>query len=87
VVTVADCERVQASWYRARAEVLGGEVWTDGPLTWVDGPDVLRAVCTAAHAAGAEHAVLNATPEGKLLCAKCGFAQIGEGITWWLHLA
>ena len=234
VVTVADCERVQASWHRARAEVLGGEVWTDGPLTWVDGPDgqnlmfpeslpgdalvrgvdrarrggarsigvwlglevdasvlaevgfergwspwwmtapiaellgspdprielqedtqdyqgeyagygsqlalartrpqrawyaaayaarsgrfagrawsfldgdlagvfdmdvwppfrrrglgtgLVRAVCAAAGAACARDAVLNATPEGKLLYARCGFTQIGEGITWWLHLS
>lgn len=39
VVSIADCQRVQTSWYRKRAEVLGGEVWTDGPLTWTDGPD------------------------------------------------
>ena len=39
MVTVADCERVLANWFRLRAEVCGGEVWTDGPLTWVDGPD------------------------------------------------
>ncbi|MFJ9898332.1 GNAT family N-acetyltransferase [Streptomyces sp. NPDC091280] len=233
MVTVADCERVQASWFRARAEVLGGEVWSDGPLEWVDGPDgqtlmfprslpadavargverakrrgagsvgvwlsadvdagplaeagfergwspwwmtapiaeleggvdprielqldsddyggqfadyraqlalarlpvprawyaaaydggsrrfagrawsfldgesagvfdmavwepfrrrglgsgLLRVVCAAAGRAGARHAVLNATPEGKLLYSKCGFTQIGAGITWWLHL-
>lgn len=41
-MTVADCERVQTDWYRARAELLGGEVWTDGPLTWIDGPDGLN---------------------------------------------
>ena len=39
VVTVADCQRVQTNWYRLRAESCGGEVWTDGSLTWVDGPD------------------------------------------------
>jgi GNAT superfamily N-acetyltransferase len=39
MVTVADCERVQSDWFRARAGLLGGEVWTDGPLTWTDGPD------------------------------------------------
>lgn len=33
VVSIADCQRVQTNWYRKRAEVLGGEVWTDGPLT------------------------------------------------------
>jgi GNAT superfamily N-acetyltransferase len=233
VVTVADCQRVQTNWHRLRAETCGGEVWTDGPLTWVDGPDgqnlmfpmamttagvmrgverardrglsivgawlavdvdatplaeagftrgwspwwmtadlsslvcctdprvelqvetsdyhdedpayrqllavarrqpirawyaaaytartrrfagrawsfldgdlagvfdmdvwkpfrrrgfgsgLLCAVCTAARQAGAQHAVLNATPEGKLLYSSCGFTQIGEGITWWHHL-
>ena len=49
------------------------------------GTALLRAVCAAAGAAGATHAVLNATPEGKLLYETCGFEQIGEGITWWLH--
>jgi len=233
VVTVADCQRVQTNWFRLRAETCGGEVWTDGPLTWIDGPDgqnlmfptgmttaavrrgvarakerglhivgawldldvdptplaeagftrgwspwwmtadlstaldgtdprielqldsddyqgedpdygralavarrrpvrawyaaaytagprrfagrawsfldgdlagvfdmavwppfrrrgfgtgLLRAVCAAARRAGARHAVLNATPEGKLLYTSCGFNQIGEGITWWNHL-
>jgi GNAT superfamily N-acetyltransferase len=233
VVTVADCERVQTNWYRLRAQTCGGAVWTDGPLTWIDGPDgqnlmfpttmttaavirgvqrardrglpivgawlalgvdatplaragftpgwspwwmtadlsepvggsdprvelqvetcdyededpryrqllavarrqparawyaaaytartgrfagrawsfldgdlagvfdmavwepfrrrgfgtgLLHAVCTAARRAGARHAVLNATPEGKHLYSSCGFTQIGEGITWWHHL-
>jgi GNAT superfamily N-acetyltransferase len=233
VVTVEDCQRVQTNWYRLRAETCGGAVWTDGPLTWVDGPDgqnlmfptsmstaavrrgverardrrlpivgawlaldvdatplmeagftrgwspwwmtadldhvvgepdprvelqvetedyrhedpgyrrllavarqqptrawyaaaysprgrhfagrawsfvdgdlagifdmdvwkpfrrrgygtgLLRAVCAAGRRAGARHAVLNATPEGKLLYSSCGFKQIGEGITWWHHL-
>jgi hypothetical protein len=44
-------------------------------------------VCTAAGAAGARYAVLNATPDGKKLYETCGFRQIGEGITWWLHPA
>jgi GNAT superfamily N-acetyltransferase len=225
MVTVADCQRVQANWFRFRAEACGGEVWTDGPLTWIDGPDgqnlmfpaemtaealergvrrardrglkivgawldlsvdpaplaeagfsrgwspwwmtvdlsdpigrpdprvrlqipaddhdeeavarhrparawyagaytaperrfaghawsfrdsdlagifdmavwepfrrtglgtgLLHAVCAAARRAGARHAILNATPMGKLLYSSCGFTQIGEGITWWHHL-
>lgn len=49
------------------------------------GTALLQAVCSAAAAAGAEHAVLNATPDGKKLYETCGFHQIGEGITWWLH--
>jgi GNAT superfamily N-acetyltransferase len=50
------------------------------------GTGLLRQVCDAARSAGAKSAVLNATPEGKLLYSTCGFRQIGEGITYWLHL-
>jgi GNAT superfamily N-acetyltransferase len=50
------------------------------------GAGLLRAVVGAAAKAGARHAVMNATPEGKLLYESCGFRQIGEGITWWLHM-
>ncbi|MEV0400887.1 GNAT family N-acetyltransferase [Actinoallomurus sp. NPDC050550] len=39
---VKECERVQTSWFRARAEALGGEAWDDGALTWTDGPDGLN---------------------------------------------
>ncbi len=49
------------------------------------GTALLQLVCAAARDGGAEHAVLNATPEGKKLYETCGFRQIGEGITWWLH--
>ncbi|GMA22613.1 hypothetical protein GCM10025864_03720 [Luteimicrobium album] len=49
------------------------------------GTALLGAVCAAARDAGATHAVLNATPEGKLLYETCGFRQIGEGTTWWWH--
>jgi len=49
------------------------------------GTALLRTVCAAAREAGATHAVLNATPEGKLLYDTCGFTQIGAGITWWWH--
>lgn len=35
MVTVADCERVQASWFHLRAQLPDGESWTDGPLAWV----------------------------------------------------
>ncbi|AKU18630.1 GCN5 family acetyltransferase [Luteipulveratus mongoliensis] len=231
MVTVADCERVQSSWFRARAATLGGEVWTDDEVLWTDGPDgmnlmfpraltaagvrrgvdrardlgrdivgvwlslevdpaplaeagfergwspwwmtadladvpvtrdprvgleqdssdyegefasyreqlaltrqrparawyaaahtpghfagrawsyrdgdlagvfdmevwpefqrtglgtaLLATVCAAAREAGAEHAVLNATPDGERLYRTCGFRRIGEGITWWHHL-
>ena len=50
------------------------------------GTGLLRAVCTAAHRAGAEQAVLNATAMGERLYATCGFTQIGAGITWWRRL-
>ena len=46
------------------------------------GTALLGAVCDAAQESGAEHAVLNATPEGKLLYASAGFTQIGVGATW-----
>ncbi len=49
------------------------------------GTALLQLVCSAARGGGAEHAVLNATPEGKKLYETRGFRQIGEGITWWLH--
>jgi GNAT superfamily N-acetyltransferase len=49
------------------------------------GTALLEAVSDAARRAGASHAVLNATPEGKKLYETRGFRQIGEGITWWLH--
>lgn len=50
------------------------------------GTALLATVCAAARQAGAKDAVLNATPEGKLLYSARGFTQIGEGITWWHHM-
>lgn len=50
------------------------------------GRALLSAVCAAAAEAGARHAVLNATPEGRHLYRTCGFTRIGDGITWWHHL-
>ncbi len=50
------------------------------------GTALLATVCAASRDAGAKHAALNATPEGKLLYSSCGFSQIGEGITWWHHM-
>ncbi|QFU97424.1 hypothetical protein KDY119_00922 [Luteimicrobium xylanilyticum] len=47
------------------------------------GTALLGAVCAAARDAGATHAVLNATPEGRLLYETCGFRRIGTGATWW----
>ena len=49
------------------------------------GTALLDTVCAAGRASGATHAVLNATPEGKLLYETRGFRQIGEGATWWWH--
>ena len=36
--------------------------------------------------AGAEHLLLNATPEGQRLYSRHGFQLIGKGQTWWYHL-
>ena len=83
-----------------RTARFAGHAWSflDGDLTGIFamnvwprfqrtglGTALLSAVCTAARSAGANQAVLNATPEGKLLYSTCGFTQIGEGITWWRH--
>jgi GNAT superfamily N-acetyltransferase len=50
------------------------------------GSALLRAVCASAETVGAVAGILNATPQGKPLYESCGFTQLGEGITWWLHL-
>lgn len=47
------------------------------------GTALLLAVCAAALAEGAEHAVLNATPMGRLLYASAGFEEVGIGATWY----
>jgi GNAT superfamily N-acetyltransferase len=39
---VSLCEQTQTEWFRLRAQRLGGEVWEDGPLLWIDGPDGLN---------------------------------------------
>jgi GNAT superfamily N-acetyltransferase len=49
------------------------------------GTALLQTACAAVGAAWAAYAVLNATPDGKKLYETCGFPQIGESITWWLH--
>ena len=67
------------------AGVFDMEVWPAFQRRGL-GTGLLRAVVAAAAEAGADNAVLNATPEGKMLYESCGFRQIGVGITWWLHL-
>jgi GNAT superfamily N-acetyltransferase len=49
------------------------------------GTGLMRAVCAEAAAAGAGHAVLNATADGERLYSTLGFERLGDGITWWLH--
>ena len=36
-VTVADCERVQTSWFQLHSEVLGADAWEDTGLVWANG--------------------------------------------------
>lgn len=67
------------------AGIFDMDVWPEFQRQGL-GTALLTTVCAAARTAGARHAVLNATPEGKLLYSTCGFTQIGEGITWWHHL-
>jgi GNAT superfamily N-acetyltransferase len=64
------------------AGVFDMAVWPDFRRRGL-GAGLLNAVCVAAREAGARHAILNATPEGKLLYQTCGFRQIGAGITYW----
>lgn len=108
-VGAADDSRIIVEEYYGRAwhalayaeNQVAGQAWSflDGDLAGVFDMDVwprfqrrgigtglLRAVCGAAGNAGAKAAVLNATPQGKMLYSTCGFTQIGEGITYWLHL-
>ena len=49
------------------------------------GTDVVTAVLAEAARRGADRITLNATPEGAELYARCGFARIGTGRTWWWH--
>jgi GNAT superfamily N-acetyltransferase len=91
-----------AAAHTRRTARFAGRAWSfrDGDLAGVFDMDVwprfqrrglgtalLATVCAAARESGARDAVLNATPEGKALYSTCGFTQIGEGITWWHHMA
>jgi GNAT superfamily N-acetyltransferase len=51
------------------------------------GRALLRQLGRSARAAGAQVAVLNATPDGERLYSAEGFSRIGTGITYWHHLA
>ena len=50
------------------------------------GRALLQRLCASARAAGAQAAVLNATPDGERLYSAEGFVRIGTGITYWHHL-
>lgn len=49
------------------------------------GTALLDRLAEAAFNAGAEHLLLNATPDGQRLYGKYGFELIGKGQTWWFH--
>ena len=68
----------------AVAGIFDMAVWPPFQRTGL-GSALLRSVCVAARDVGATRAVLNATPEGKLLYSRHGFRQVGTGITWWYH--
>ncbi|MEZ0446525.1 GNAT family N-acetyltransferase [Cellulomonas sp. ICMP 17802] len=56
-VTVADCERVQTSWFQLRSQVLGSGSWEDDGLTWANGDLMFpRVIDPAALARGVERA-------------------------------
>lgn len=50
------------------------------------GTALLNQLSEAVFNAGAEHLLLNATPDGQRLYKNRGFDLIGKGQTWWLHL-
>ncbi|MGA7207102.1 MAG: GNAT family N-acetyltransferase, partial [Specibacter sp.] len=50
------------------------------------GTALLDTLAATAFDAGAEHLLLNATPEGQRLYRSYGFELIGKGQTWWYHL-
>ena len=75
-------------WCLAGGDVAGiydMDVWPQFQRRGL-GQALLRTVCSAARAAGATRAVLNATPAGEQLYSAEGFIRIGEGITYWHHL-
>lgn len=49
------------------------------------GTALLNSLAEAAFNAGAEHLLLNATPDGQRLYRNRGFELIGKGQTWWFH--
>ncbi|WP_200941481.1 GNAT family N-acetyltransferase [Cellulomonas sp. Leaf395] len=56
-VTVADCERVQTSWFQHRSEVLGVDAWEDTGLVWANGDLMFpQLIDPAALARGVERA-------------------------------
>ncbi|WP_421735826.1 GNAT family N-acetyltransferase [Cellulomonas sp.] len=55
--TVADCERVQRSWFQLRSRVLGGDAWEDDGLVWANGDLMFpQVIDPAALARGVERA-------------------------------
>jgi GNAT superfamily N-acetyltransferase len=49
------------------------------------GRALVLAACRAARDLGVRWVTLNATPDGELLYASCGFRVLGDGRTWWRH--
>ncbi len=49
------------------------------------GTALLDRLAEAAFNAGAEHLLINATPDGQRLFGSSGFELIGKGQTWWFH--
>ena len=76
------------TWAFAQGKVAGiydMDVWSKFRHQGL-GRALLRELCRAARAAGAQLAVLNATPDGERLYSVEGFVRIGVGITYGHHL-
>ena len=77
------------AWAFAREDIAGiydMDVWPRYRRQGL-GRALLRSLCAAACVAGAQAAVLNATPDGERLYSAEGFVRIGTGMTYWHHLA
>lgn len=56
-VSVADCERVQTSWFQLRARAQGSDAWEDSGLVWANGDLMFpQVIDPAALARGVERA-------------------------------
>jgi GNAT superfamily N-acetyltransferase len=87
-VARVDGHFAERAWSLLDGEVAGVydmEVWPQFQRRGL-GRALLRTLCQAVREAGANRAVLNATPDGERLYSAEGFVHIGRGLTYWHDL-